>query len=132
IRWAGTIGPHAADCVSAMMRSKAHPEQAFRASLGIIRLADKHGKARTDAACKRALYFNTLTYRAVQTILDRCLESAPLPATKEESEPLRHANIRGSQYYRQPEETGEASERTDTRETGEAEALGHAQGLGGL
>jgi transposase len=80
------------------MASKAHPQQGFRAILGILRLAKSYGDERVDAACARALMLNAPSYRSVESILknnldrDRC-EKTPEP------EPIAHPNIRGSLYY---------------------------------
>ena len=35
------------------MKAKPHPEQGFRACLGILRLARSYGSARIEAACRR-------------------------------------------------------------------------------
>ncbi|CAO0821278.1 hypothetical protein DFAR_2210086 [Desulfarculales bacterium] len=35
------------------MSRRAHPQQDFRACLGLVTLAKKHGEARVEAACLR-------------------------------------------------------------------------------
>ena len=54
IRWARTIGPHTAALIEAVLRSRRHPQQAFRSCLGILRLADSYGEERLEAAARRA------------------------------------------------------------------------------
>ena len=44
----------------------------------ILRLEEKVGKERLDAACKRALHYGDPRYVRVKTILDAGLESLPL------------------------------------------------------
>jgi hypothetical protein len=41
--------------VEAIMKAKPHPEQGFRACLGILRLARSYGSARIEAACQTTL-----------------------------------------------------------------------------
>jgi transposase len=52
---AAVIGPNAEALVDIIMRSRPHPEQGFRSSIGILRLAKTHGHDRLEAACERAL-----------------------------------------------------------------------------
>jgi hypothetical protein len=46
----------------------------LRAAQGVIRLSEKHGDARLEAACERALSFDDARYRTIKTILARGLE----------------------------------------------------------
>ena len=46
IRWATTIGPQTATLIETVLRSRRHPQQAFRSCLGILRLADSYGEER--------------------------------------------------------------------------------------
>ncbi|MCC6225958.1 MAG: IS21 family transposase [Microthrixaceae bacterium] len=99
IAWAGTIGAQTAACVAAIMAQRPHPEQGFRAALGVIRLAKRYPHDRLERACARALTYRALSYRSVEAILKNHrdqLNEDPLDAPR----PLpRHANIRGSGYY---------------------------------
>jgi IstB-like ATP binding protein/Mu transposase, C-terminal domain len=51
--WAGNTGPAAAGLVVKILESRPHPEQGYRAALGIIRLAGRYGPQRAEAACAR-------------------------------------------------------------------------------
>ena len=51
----------------------------LRAAQGIISLQKKYGNARLDAACRRALVFQSVHYQTVKSILKKGLEYAPLP-----------------------------------------------------
>ena len=83
--------------VHAILFEREHPEQAYRACLGIIRLANHYDPLRLDRACLRAMAYHNYTYQAVRTILEKNLDQ------KEESvvshTPLLHENLRGSGYY---------------------------------
>jgi transposase len=103
IQWGGTIGPHAAALVEHVIRSKPHPEQGYRSALGLLRLADKHGKERLERACDKAFRIGSPSYITVKTMLKRRMESAPLRgepgAGVDHSEHLGAANVRGRGYY---------------------------------
>lgn len=98
IDWAGKVGPQCALVVQKVMSSRPHPEQGFRSCLGIIRLAKVHGPARLEAACQRALHFGTLSYRSIESILDRRLEAQALEEDPACSSPS-HENVRGQNYF---------------------------------
>lgn len=51
----------------------------LRAVQGIISLHKKYGQARLDAACRRALVFQSVRYKTIKSILQKGLEYAPLP-----------------------------------------------------
>ena len=97
IHWATKIGPATAQLVEQVMASRRHPEQGYRSCLGILRLEKHYPRERIEAAARRALKFNTYSYRSLKSILasglDR-LREAPLKAPS-----LLHENIRGDRYY---------------------------------
>ena len=55
LSFAAQVGPGTAALVETIMRTKPHPEQGFRACLGILQLAKTYGEARLEAACRRGL-----------------------------------------------------------------------------
>jgi len=80
------------------MRDRKHPEQGYRTCLGVIRLADKFGRDRLDAACSRALEINARSYSSLLSILKNGLENRP--RTRATDEPaINHPNIRGAHYF---------------------------------
>jgi transposase len=102
IGWAATVGPHVGELASVLMGRRTHPETGYRTCMGIIRLGDKYGKERVDAACARALKIGSLTSRSVGAILKNGLDRAPLiePSPRV---PLEHEHIRGAGYYEKEE-----------------------------
>ena len=98
VNWAKKIGPSTALLVEQILRERPHPEQGYRACLGIIRLEKPFSKERLEQACLRALRCQTHSYRSVQSILKNKLEERPLPERSAQALP-RHENVRGSQYY---------------------------------
>lgn len=100
LTWAATVGPASAELVKRLLLEKQHPEQGYRACLGLMRLARTHGHARLEAACTRALAFGAHRYRSVASILAKGLDRQPMqpPAQGELALP-DHANVRGPSYY---------------------------------
>lgn len=96
--WAARLGPNVAIFAEVVMRERKHPEQGYRACLGVIRLADKFGRDRLDAACRRALEINARSYSSIQSILKNGLESKPRTRATEEPA-ITHPNIRGADYF---------------------------------
>ncbi len=98
-RWAATVGPQTETHVGAIMEHRPHPEQGFRAALGIMRLAKQYGNDRLEAACKRASKYRLYSYKGVANILatgaDRLDERKNTPDVP----PIVHDNIRGPGYY---------------------------------
>ena len=99
IAWAEKTGPATAGLCEAIMASAPHPEQGYRSCLGIIRLAERYGAERLEAACARALSARALSYRSVESILRHGLESEPLVEPSARTH-RRHQNLRGPAYYR--------------------------------
>jgi transposase len=99
VRWAQKTGESAAALVETILSSRPHPQQGFRACLGIMRLSKDYGEERLEAACRRALVINARSYRSVKSILKNGLDKKPLPEPAAPSDPIEHANIRGAEYY---------------------------------
>ena len=96
---AGKHGAHTQSLVAHILQSRAVPEQSYRSCLGILRLGDKYGSVRLEAAAQRALQTDVPTYKSVAAILKNSLDTLPLPATDATNPSLQHANIRGADYY---------------------------------
>jgi len=104
INWAAKNGPNTEKLVTRIMENRPHPEQGFRSSLGIIRLADHYGPQRLENACARALFIKGYSYKSVKSILKNGLDQQSLlfAQTEEPCSP-DHQNIRGKHYYQQKE-----------------------------
>ena len=103
ITWAAANGPQTALLVDAVIKTRPHPEQGYRAALGIIRLEKRYGKDRLEAAARRALAIKGYSYKSVKSILKTGLDQMPLPLLEPEEKkevlPKAHHNVRGSRYY---------------------------------
>jgi transposase len=101
-REANAIGPSTALLFEKILTERPHPEQGFRACLGIVRLVRSYGDARVEAACSRALDIGARTYGSVKSILVNGLDRVVDPAAKVDERrrwSVDHPNIRGPDYY---------------------------------
>jgi transposase len=98
VSWAKKTGPHTAQVVQVLLQSRQHPQQAYRSCLGLLRLGDRYGQERLEAACRRALPAGIHSYKGVKNILDAKLDQVEI---EEPSAivPASHENIRGREYY---------------------------------
>ena len=100
IHWAEKNGPATGLLVSGILKSRPHPEQGYRACLGIMRLAQRYGQERLEAACERAHHLRSYSYRTVTNILASARDRLPFendsPST---NATLNHDNTRGADYY---------------------------------
>ena len=99
ISWAKKTDPATANLVEQVLASRSHPQQGFRSCLGIMRLGNRYGAERLEAACERSLAIRSFSYRSIESILKNGLDKKPLA----ESSPTRthphHDNLRGADYY---------------------------------
>jgi transposase len=96
---AARIGPTTAALCDLILERRPHPEQGFRACIGILHLAKPFGAARLEAACARAIEIGALSYRSVRSILDHKLDRQPAAQPPADGLPLLHPNLRGPRYY---------------------------------
>jgi transposase len=98
-RDAAGIGPSTAALCDLILQERSHPEQGFRACLGIVRLVKPFGASRVEAATTRALDIGARTYGSVKSILDHNLDHHAAPQRGPDGAAILHRNIRGSRYY---------------------------------
>jgi len=96
-RWARSIGDEVLKVIKNVLASRKHPEQAYKACMGILSLAKKHGDNRLNLVCKRANHFGTSSLKRIQDMIK-------LEAEQEKQQQLfplirAHENIRGPEYY---------------------------------
>jgi transposase len=99
-RTAARIGPSTARLLSIILESRPHPEQGYRACLGILRLARQYSEPRLEAACERGLDIGARSYGSIHSILKNGLDRQPRrPSRQGELVLPDHPNIRGPHYY---------------------------------
>ena len=99
LRWAEKTGPATAEMVRTLLVVRAHPEQGYRAALGLMRLESRYGNGRLEDACRRALHFGLHSYRGVKNILDVGLDRVRSEDDAKKGAKSPHPNIRGTGYY---------------------------------
>ena len=97
-RQAARIGPNTEALIEVILRERRHPEQGFRACLGILRLAKSYGANRLEAACERALEINARSYSSVKSILKNGLDRRTRERATD-GPAITHPNIRGARYF---------------------------------
>ena len=104
IRWGKSKGANTGLFIQNLITSKAHPEQAYRAALGIIRLSDKYGINRLNQACGNAIAIGSISYQTVKNMLKNGMDriSPPSPQKQEKKQLdffISNENVRGKEYY---------------------------------
>jgi transposase len=100
IAWAEKTGPATGRVVTEILKSRPHPEQGFRACLGVLSLGKRFGAERVEAACLRAERLRSYRYRTIDNILRKKLDQLPFEEEPAPGAPRPdHDNIRGAQYY---------------------------------
>jgi transposase len=100
VHWARKTGPETARVVETILTSRPHPQQGFRACLGLMRLGKEYGDERLETACGRALAVAAVGFKSIESMLKRGLDKQPLLKKSAENPPVDHDNIRGPEYYR--------------------------------
>jgi transposase len=101
VRWAGEIGPHTAVVVTHILEHWPHPEQGYRACLGLLSLSRRFTPPRLEAACSRAQAAGTMSYRSISSILRTGLDHVAIDEPPALHLPPAHTNVRGAEYYRE-------------------------------
>ena len=92
------VGGEVKALVEKVLGNHRSPQQALRVCMGIISLSRRYGPERVNRACRRALEFNSHSYKVVRRILEKGLDRL-------KEEPLSswalpsHKNIRGNAYF---------------------------------
>ena len=77
---AAQIGPATQQVIGALLDDR--PLDRLRSVQALLRLVESVGPQRLEAACGRALYFGSVSYRHVKEILNAALDRQPLPETE--------------------------------------------------
>ena len=100
LAWANQAGPATAELAAHILEHRPHPEQGYRACLGLLRLGQRYGEDRLEQAALHALHLQSHTYRTVKNLLASGMERRPIQGLDPELTALpEHENIRGPSYY---------------------------------
>src|SRR4029077_17132522 len=89
------IGPATAALCEQILEGRPHPEQGYRACLGIVRLAGSFGAARVEAAAQGPIQIAPRTYGSAKSIPDNKLDRRPAPKRLADTAPI----LSGPRYY---------------------------------
>ena len=98
VLWAAHTGEAIAQVVDTILASRPHPQQGFRACLGLMRLGKRYGPERLEAACRRAIRLGACSYKSLESILTHALDQQPLPGPPAAAPVITHGHIRGAPY----------------------------------
>lgn len=97
--WLQQIGESTRKVGEAILASRPHPQQGFRACFGLVRLSEAYGAERVEAACRKAIAICSPSYTSVKAILKNNMDRLPDRPSEPETSPIEHSNVRGSLYY---------------------------------
>ncbi len=106
LSWGAKIGEDTHLLIKAVLKSRKHPEQAYKSCLGILSFAKKYGQERLEKACSRALEFEAYSYKSVKNILERGLDTIQEKAQRSQKVISFHENNRGAGYYSENKNNG--------------------------
>lgn len=100
LNWGKSIGVDVQHWVQRQLNSKHHPEQAYRACLGLLNLSRNYPEERLNKACAIANKQGLYRVKQVKSILVSNLDKLPQSNEQETlSIPQDHENIRGPKDY---------------------------------
>lgn len=99
IAWGQRIGVSTAAVVTWQLEHRPHPEQGYRACLGLLALVRRYSAERLEGACTRAMAIRAPTLRSVTNILKCGLDRQGALFVADSPAAIVHENVRGADYY---------------------------------
>ena len=99
IAWGQRIGVSTAAVVTWQLEHRPHPEQGYRACLGLLALVRRYSAERLEGACTRAMAIRAPTLRSVTNILKCGLDRQGSLFVADSPVAIVHENLRGADYY---------------------------------
>ncbi|KZE73321.1 MULTISPECIES: IS21 family transposase [Myroides] len=97
ISWANKIGPETKAFIGKILHKQTFVEQSFKSCIAVLSFASKVGNSRLNLACKRALAYEHISYKAIENILKNGLDQQELEQNLQAIP--QHENIRGNNYF---------------------------------
>ena len=117
LSWGQAIGTGTRAVVQWQLDHRPHPEQGYRACLGLLNLSRTYGEERLEAACRRALAIGaphrTRILEILKANLDRHPDLFPAAGTAAATASRTHQNVRGADYFRDAQITDTTLEGDD-------------------
>lgn len=100
LSWAQSIGESTKTVINAILTSHKIEQQGYRSCIGVLKLADRHGAKRLEAACEKALtYTPSPSYKNIDAILKSGGDKADKRQSAVRPTDESHSFIRGAEYY---------------------------------
>lgn len=102
LNWAKELGPDVHWITQYMLESREHPEQAYRACLGLLNLKRDYGAERLNNACIHARHIKGYRLKNIRAILTSGKDLQPIEAeVKQTTLALHdnHENVRGADSF---------------------------------
>ncbi len=99
INWAEKMGGSVKEFIQLMLNQREHPQQAFRACMGVLNLGKKYDEKAMQLVCKKAIEINTISYRFIAN----SLKNNTYKIQEDDPGDLKlpfHDNIRGKDNYK--------------------------------
>ena len=101
LKRAGQIGPETKEAVDNILKSAIFVQQSYRACQGVIRLVDRFGADRVEAACHKIEPKTAATYKRIRAILEAKLDLQPdIEDFENQAYIPSNDNVRGATAYR--------------------------------
>ena len=107
--WAKSIGTDTQQWVDAQIASREHPEQAYKACLGLLSLSREYSTCRLNTACHLANKEALTRVAQVKSILKSNRDKLVIETSEEITLPQEHKNVRGAASFTKPKTTEIAS-----------------------
>ena len=100
--WAGNVGDETLRVITHLLKTKPHPEQAYKSCMGILGQASKYGNDILNLACRRALNLEMVSYKVICNEAKAIMDQYEQEMNNKQFSllPEIHENIRGKQYYK--------------------------------
>ncbi len=105
LAWAQASGGAVGRFVQQHLDRHRRPALSVQMGRRLQRLARTHGLDRLQQACARALQIHAVSVKSVESILARHLDQTATAAPPTEAPLPEHENVRGADYYDDPEDT---------------------------
>jgi transposase len=99
IKWAEKMGGSVKEFIQLMLDQREHPQQAFKACMGVLKLGKKYDKEAMQLVCKKAIEINCISQR----FIDNSLKNKTYKIEEQDPGDMKlpfHENIRGKDNYK--------------------------------
>ena len=99
IQWAEKMGGSVKEFIQLMLDQKEHPQQAFKACMGVLKLGKKYDTQAMQLVCKKAIEINCISHRFIAN----SLKNKTYKIEEEDPGDMKlpfHENIRGKDHFK--------------------------------